>query len=168
MDDATPSAPVASHTAEPAVPREVEFLRQFLSHRDFPCPMCEYNLRDLVGNRCPECGDQLVLVVNPVEPKQAAVIAGLILLAMGAGMNGLLLIFGMFLLMTQGAPVRGMDPFFYVNGGGFAVEGLAIGIWIKEWKRIRRLPMLLRWSLCICFCGFLTIADLVIFTKYIR
>jgi hypothetical protein len=168
MDDASSSTPAESNTAEPAVPREGEFLRQFLAGRDVPCPMCEYNLRDLEGDRCPECGDQLTLEVNPVEPKQAAVITGLVLLAAGAGFNGLFLVWVAAFVLSKGG--RGAVPaqIFYLNIGGFLIEALAIGVWVKQWKRIRRLPTFSRWALSICFCGFLTIADLAVFIKYVR
>ena len=31
-------------------------LRELLNGRNVPCPSCDYNLRDLTGDRCPECG----------------------------------------------------------------------------------------------------------------
>lgn len=34
-------------------------LRRFLADRDVPCPHCEYNLRGLETDRCPECGGPL-------------------------------------------------------------------------------------------------------------
>ena len=151
------------------MPTDADFLRQYLAGRDVPCPMCEYNLRDLLGDRCPECGDQLTLAVNPVEPKQAAAITGLILLAAGAGLNGLLLLYWLFTFWRDSrAGDKFIWEFFDVNAGGFAVEGVALAIWIIQWKKIRRLGPVSRWVLAVCFCGFLTIADLVVFTKYIR
>ena len=79
-----------------------EFLTTFLAGRNAACPGCGYNLRDLQGTRRPECGDILVLRVGLVEPKQAAPIAGLIGLAAGAGLNGLLLLY----IAIQAAIVR--------------------------------------------------------------
>ena len=75
-DGPSPSAPFET----PA-----EGLRAFLAGRDVECPGCGYNLRDLGGSRCPECGDELVLRVGLAEPRQGALIAGLIGLAAGAG-----------------------------------------------------------------------------------
>src|ERR1700722_15423623 len=68
-------------------------LLNFLAGRDVPCPQCEYNLRDLKVRRCPECGEDLVLRVNLAEPKLRIMIAGLIPLSAGAGLNALLLVF---------------------------------------------------------------------------
>ena len=74
-------------------PRERSLLREFLADQDIQCPQCRYNLRSLTGDRCPECGEQLLLGVHLVEPKLAAPIAGIIGLAAGAGLNGLLIVY---------------------------------------------------------------------------
>lgn len=34
-------------------------LRRYLADHDVPCPRCEYNLRDLESDSCPECGEPL-------------------------------------------------------------------------------------------------------------
>jgi len=39
-------------------------LAAFLQHRDEPCPVCGYNLRDLTGEVCPECRHHLRLTVG--------------------------------------------------------------------------------------------------------
>jgi hypothetical protein len=51
---------------EPAVQNSPHgaLLTQFLAGRDAPCPVCRYNLRDLTGAHCPECGAPLVLAVG--------------------------------------------------------------------------------------------------------
>lgn len=41
---------------------------KYLQGRDVPCPACGYNLRDLGGARCPECGRDLKPSVGTVEP----------------------------------------------------------------------------------------------------
>jgi hypothetical protein len=41
---------------ERATEPEGERLRWYLAGRDVACPRCRYNLRDLKGRRCPECG----------------------------------------------------------------------------------------------------------------
>lgn len=40
---------------------EADSLKQFLAGHDVLCPNCEYNLRDIQNNLCPECGRHLVI-----------------------------------------------------------------------------------------------------------
>jgi hypothetical protein len=143
-----------------------DLLRDFLDSREVPCPGCGYNLRDLHGSRCPECGDDLILQVGLAEPRQAAVIAGLMGLAAGAGMSGLLIgyagIVSMFRLYG-GPPVS----FMVLTIGGFLVEGGALGIWLGFWRRIRRLPRGTK-ALLVAGCWGLTILNLVVFSLFVR
>jgi hypothetical protein len=45
--DATPPSSPSGH------------LLRFVAGRDVHCPSCEYNVRDLQNDRCPECGERL-------------------------------------------------------------------------------------------------------------
>src|SRR6185369_3667260 len=83
-------------------------LHSFLAERDAACPGCGYNLRNLQGNRCPECGDELTLRVNLVEPKLGAFITGLVGLSAGAGFNGMMLLWVFMLSWMQGNRNREM------------------------------------------------------------
>lgn len=65
-------------------------LIQFLLGADVPCPRCGYNLRDLQGNRCPECGDELRLQVGLVEPRYGPYLAALSGACLGLGAGVLL------------------------------------------------------------------------------
>ena len=141
---------------------EADLLAAFLAGRDVPCPRCGYNLRELSGSRCPECGEQLTLCVNLVEPRQAALIAGVIALAAGFGLNGLLLIY--WVVMDR---MRGLDEFFYCNAFGAAVEGVALAVWLRGWRGLRRRAGASRW-VGVVGCLALTTADLIVFIKYIR
>ena len=40
----------------------------FLATRDLPCPGCDYSLRGLTSDRCPECHRALVLTISLAEP----------------------------------------------------------------------------------------------------
>ena len=144
-----------------------DLLQTFLAGRDVACPGCGYNLRDLRGSRCPECGDALSLRVGLVEPKQAAGIAGLIGLAAGAGLSGLLLVYIVLRFLVFGNSFRGASMFVILNLGGLAVEGVALYFWLTRWQSIRRLPPGARVA-WVAGCWMLTLANLLVFTWNIR
>src|SRR5688572_30604696 len=119
-------------------PPEVDpFLTAFLSGREAACPGCEYNLRDLTTDRCPECGQSIQLALRLVEPRQGALIAGLVGLAAGAGFGGLLLVYVLIVLIVRNG--RGMPPpeFFWIITVGFIAHGIGLGLWVRNWSRIR-------------------------------
>lgn len=48
---------------------ERDSLQKFLSGRDTDCPKCGYNLRDLQGFVCPECGEFITIEsLEPIQP----------------------------------------------------------------------------------------------------
>lgn len=141
-------------------------LQAYLYDRDVSCPHCAYNLRDLTGNRCPECGEELVLRLQLSEPKQAAALAGLIALSAGAGMNGLLLGYWVILRIFTGIAARVPLRYIVVNVVGVAAMGLLIALWLRYWRYIRRLDVFRRWVM-VAACAAISLADLVIFAKVV-
>jgi hypothetical protein len=137
----------------------------YLAGRDVLCPQCDYNLRDLRAARCPECGEELVLRVNLAEPKQRLLIAGLVSLSAGAGLNGLLIIY--FLIHVIFHRGDWWLQFLVVNGIGLIVEGGMLAVWLWQWRRIRRMTLATRIRLTIA-CFALTIANLVLFSVKIN
>ncbi len=55
--------------ATPGDRDETELLLEFLQARDFACPACGYNLRDLTAPTCPECRKELTLAVGFNRPQ---------------------------------------------------------------------------------------------------
>jgi len=47
-----------------AVENENDLLTHYFANRDISCPTCGYNLRDLRGDHCPECGQTLEIVLR--------------------------------------------------------------------------------------------------------
>jgi predicted RNA-binding Zn-ribbon protein involved in translation (DUF1610 family) len=141
-------------------------LAAFLVEQDHPCPQCGYNLRNLQGTRCPECGEELVLRVNVAETRQKLLITGLIGLSAGAGLNGLLLIYGVIQIIRD-RWYYGDQRFFYTCGIGLLFEGGAMFLWLRTWRAARRLPMSARLALA-AGCWLLTLIDLVIFSFTIK
>lgn len=146
---------------------ELDLLPVFLAARDVACPSCGYNLRGLREARCPECGEAIALQVGLVEPRQAAGITGLIGLAAGAGMNGLLLGYAAIRTTLFHDMLGGMDAFMWLNIGGLIVEGGATVFWLRRWKSIRRLPAQ-RKVMLVAGCWALTLLNLVLFSLLVR
>lgn len=82
------------------VPPPPDDLVAFLRDRDVFCPLCNYNLRDLLSDRCPECGRELQLTIGLVEPYLRAWIALAVSLFAAAGVG----IIFLFLVINQGFP----------------------------------------------------------------
>ena len=113
-----------------------EFLLRYLSERDEACPMCEYNLRGLTGQLCPECGEEIRLRVSLAEPKMGLYLFGLIGWATGLGFGAFVLCYFLFMQFTQrySPPlVESWSLWLQVT-----VEGAAVWFWIRRGKWIRR------------------------------
>jgi hypothetical protein len=159
--DAAGDGSLASASQTRAQPTDATLLQTFLADRDTACPRCRYNLRNLSGSRCPECGDELLLRIGITEPRQTGAIAGLIALSAGAGLNGLLL--GYYLINMARLRDMGEPAFLWVNVGGFLVQGAALAAWLKFWRRIHRRSRVGK-ALLLTGCWLLVLANLVIFS----
>ena len=142
-------------------------LEQYLSERDVVCPGCSYNLHGLKSDRCPECGDELELSLKLVEPRQGPLIAGLVGLSAGAGLGGLLLIYGIIVTSLLRRNYGGFDRFFVINGIGFAAHAIVIMLWVRYWHTIRRTSATARWLL-VGVCWAMPLAFVAIFSFTIR
>jgi hypothetical protein len=153
-----------SYRASPSV----GVLRVFLAGRDVACPNCEYNLRDLTGDRCPECGQDLVIRVQLAEPKMAAFLAGLIGLSAGAGFSGLILLYWFILtfFVFRGGGGNGAR-ILTLTLGGLALESGAMLGWLRFRGRLRTLKPQTRWTLVVA-CWILSLVNLVWFSLFIR
>jgi hypothetical protein len=147
---------------------DTDLLRTFLADRDVSCPQCGYNLRDLRGRRCPECGEDLVLRVNVAEPRQAALITGLVGLSAGAGFSGLLLLYLFILtLRDRSWSDPNLAKFVGITAGGLVVEGIALVVWLWYWRRIRRASRGVRIALAVG-CWVSALLNLLVFTFTIK
>lgn len=151
----------------PSIPDERDLLRTYLQDRDVPCPACGYNVRNLTATRCPECGEELALRLAMVEPKQAAIVTGLVGLSAAAGLNGLLLIYAAIVILLIRPGSGGLERFLIINSIGFTVSGITLIVWIRSWKRLRLMNPLARRLLAIACWGF-AVADVVLFAIFIR
>ena len=157
---------------EPAPAAEFDsdrtFLRAYLVGRDVPCPNCEYNLRDLPGDRCPECGQELAVRVQLSEPKTGAFLTGLVGLSAGAGFSALILLYwfiiSFFIFRGSGGNA---GRILFITLGGLAVESAAMLGWLRFRGRLRTMSPGTRWALALG-CWGLSLVNLLWFTLFIR
>jgi hypothetical protein len=129
-------------------PALLALLHSLVRERDVPCPLCAYNLRNLTGDRCPECGEALNLRVGLVEPRLGPYIALLTACCVGLGGSALFTIIGLLY-----APIR----WFRRLDGGILLAQLLITaallpvILIRR-ARFRRLPIERQRALAIGLC----------------
>ena len=124
-------------------------LTEFLADRDEPCPSCGYNLCDLTSDRCPECGEVLVLSVRLAEPRLGTWLAGLIGVTTGAGFYAFIsawVIFNWLRFSSAGGP-DGID--LAVIFGSMGVLGPSVAFWIIGRRWMRRQGRTLRWAFLI-------------------
>jgi hypothetical protein len=138
-------------------------LTTYLAGRDAACPHCGYNLRDLAGDRCPECGDGLALRVGLAEPRQGVLIAGLVGLSAGAGLSGLLLVYIGIQVLRDSNMGFFARRFACVTGSGLLVEGASVAVWLSCWRRIGRAGRPARLGLMLG-CWVLTLVNLLVFS----
>ncbi len=113
----------------------------FVAGRDVPCPVCEYNLRDLTLDRCPECGERLVLQLTRAEPMLGLFLAFVLPLLGAAGLG---LIFVM-LWATNGGP--GPDQVLPIAAFIACIPVAAVAVMIRKW--FMRAPLTARVGLVV-------------------
>lgn len=119
-------------------------LATFLATQDASCPVCHYNLRGLLKDRCPECGRHLILTVGTTEPKLGAFILGLIGLSCGLGFCGLLLGYAALWFLGSGGGGPAMQDMLKLLIG-VVVCGLGLGGWLATRHHFGRKPDHVRW-----------------------
>lgn len=72
---------------------DARLLRDFVADRDAACPKCGYNLRDITGATCPECGCRPIVVLKYSLPNRVPWL--LVVMATSAGL-ALLIVFFQF------------------------------------------------------------------------
>lgn len=119
--------------------RHLAMLRAYLSDHWVGCPMCGYELGGLTSDRCPECGERLVLRLFPAEPKMRLWVAGLIALAGGAGFHGIVFAWGSVVNLLGDFP-PGWVQIFRLSGGG-VIDCVALALWLMRGRWVRRLRL---------------------------
>lgn len=146
---------------------DADQLRSFLATADVPCPSCDYNLRGLVSDRCPECNQRLVLCVALAEPRQRAFIAALLGLAMGAGFNGLLLVYFLYMVFVDHRSPGGAGRFFLATGVSMLILAPALVVLIAKRRAFQRRSIAFKRTV-IVLCWLVTLAGFAAFTASVR
>ncbi len=100
---------------------EVPLLLTFLRERDAACPLCGYNLRNLVRPQCPECRQDLVLSVG-IKDLRLGWLVATIAPGIFSGIAAALLLIPIILvpLLGRGGPapghILGTDLFGWLSG----------------------------------------------------
>lgn len=140
-----------------------ELLRAYLADRDVPCPMCEYNLRDLPGDRCPECGERFRLQVGLTDPKLAGFIFGLVGITVGFGFSSLMLVGAGISFLFVGSPtLEDVYPLIVIS----VIESIALYMWIRCSSSIRRWTVRKRWTVA-GLCWLMSLGGAVWFFSFV-
>lgn len=111
------------------------YLINYLAEQDIPCPGCGYNLRGLKAEHCPECGESIVLNVGLAEPKLGAYIAGIIGLTLGLGFHGFMLLWLLYLAVSENFSMWEDTPLMFI---GLVGTGIGLMFWLRKRSFVRR------------------------------
>jgi hypothetical protein len=162
-----PITPPTQPTADlPDSENHVALLRHYLRDTDESCPSCNYALRGLTTDRCPECNQQITLRIKLVEPRLAAFIATMIALASGFGFSSLLLLYFVIAMLRRNGGLP--DIAFPVIVGTGTLFNAALLWWLlRKRGAFCRASAVTRWSL-FAAATLATITLLLVFTFNIR
>ena len=107
----------------------VALLLRFLHDRDASCPLCGYNLRNLVRPQCPECREDLVLAVG-VRKLRFGWFLATITPGLFCGIAAPLLLIPMIAVPLRGG---GAAPWFFVATDAFGwLSGIAALVLLRH------------------------------------
>lgn len=121
----------------------------FLQGRSVPCPNCGYDLRDSVGDRCPECGLPLRLQLVPSASALPALIVGTVVISAALGFSLLLwivMIIAYFVEVANGPTAYRVHT---VLGGGVLIATVCLAGWVRSRLRLQRASPVGRWLLVV-------------------
>ena len=131
------TVPVEEDVARSSEAALVDYLRD----RDATCPLCQYNLRGLTSNRCPECGQALQLTIGLVEPRVGAWVTAVVSMA-GAASLGVLALVALVRHGITGDGMAFLVAFFYFIA---AIPALLVLVVLR--RRYRRMPQSRQWAI---------------------
>jgi hypothetical protein len=125
----------------PAADLHHSLLVRFLASFEANCPVCDYNLHHLTGDRCPECGSEVHLCVGSPDVRVAPFVAVLAPMMMQFG----LAVFFAYMVANYGLPgdraAELLIPIQIIAGfaqGGVIVLLLRQRRWFFRLRRMRQ------------------------------
>lgn len=113
-------------------------LLNFLHERDVNCPTCQYNLRNLTSDTCPECGEVIELRIGSTSGMRTWALVGTISMALGAGFQVSLALLIAIVTFFRGMPPRGIGLTAVVAFVFFLFHSVILMIWIRQHHQIAR------------------------------
>ena len=126
---------------------ESELLKQLLALRDYPCPVCRYNLKGIESDKCPECGASLDISLISADLKLGPWLAALLGCGFPLGFACIIVvIYCYFWIVTNH-----YDSGEFIAIGLFAllafIEGLALAVLVCKRKRFWRKRVKTQWMI---------------------
>ena len=127
------------HSDEPARDDQA-MLRAWLQTHDEPCPRCRYNLRGLIGVRCPECDAAITLGVRSPDLVMLWFIATLIGISLALGFDGVMSVLIVVESLRSNPPPDRFYIFFFAST---AALGTTIAVLLRKrvWFQKQRLSL---------------------------
>ncbi|MCQ3922461.1 MAG: hypothetical protein DPW13_16095 [Planctomycetes bacterium] len=119
--------------------RNRELLTEFVRINDAPCVACGYNLRNLTGDVCPECGNRFALRVGVPNLRFGPLVACLAPLLMVSG----LLVFLIAMTIDFGVPSNAMWYWAFLVQGLVDAVG-AVLLYRRRWAYLS-MPVDVQW-----------------------
>ena len=113
-------------------------LERYVRERGGACPSCGYDLAGLTDEKCPECGERLVLRIGMVELRMGLFVCGILGFACGLGFTLTMLGFALHAVVSEpmyGPSIHELLPLMV----GLVVSGAGTVFWVAKRGRIRRL-----------------------------
>ncbi len=128
-------------------------LLHFLHERDINCPTCQYNLRNLTSDSCPECGEVIELRIGGTSGMRTWALVGVIGTALGLGFQVSLVLLILGLLVADGRHMPDTIMVYLLIGAGFIFFETALLIgWLYSHNRFARKSHQLVQSVSIILC----------------
>ncbi len=143
-----------------------DILRQFLEAEDVTCPVCRYQLRNLEGDRCPECGKTLRLHLRPADDHLRRFILACVAASIGFGFFGILVLISVIGMLVEDNIIWPPPLSFYLAIAFAVIEGAALVVLLCNSTRFARARAVRQRALAL-LCWTVTVLLVAAFAAYV-